>query len=301
MLKEYPLISIITVHFNAIDETLALLESLRINLTYPNVELIIVDNCSREDISNRVKSINPTALYIRSNQNLGFAGGNNLGIRQAKGDFVFLVNNDTEWTPYLLENLVSVFQDKPDAGIVCPKFHYFFAKGTIEYAGYQPVSNFTGRNAMIGCKEKDEGQYDELKETHYAHGGAMLVSKEVLEKVGLMYEDYFLYYEEFDWCENIKRKGYKIYYQPAALIYHKESMSTGKASPLKTYYLTRNRILFMRRNRKGAAFAVFLGYLCLFTIPKNTFSFLVNGQMEHLKSFWRGIFWHFKKNEFLAT
>lgn len=177
--------------------------------------------------------------------------------------------------------------------MVCPKFHYFFSKGTIEYAGYEPVNMFTGRNGMVGCREKDEGQYNEIRTTHYAHGGAMMVPRKVIEEVGALYEPFFLYYEELDWSEKIKKKGYKIYYQPQSLIYHKESMSTGKSSPLKTYYLTRNRILFMRRNVAWPAFLVFASYFICFTIPKNTLSFFIKGEKDHLRSFWKGILWQF--------
>jgi GT2 family glycosyltransferase len=124
----------------------------------------------------------------------------------------------------------------------------------------------------------------------------MMVSRKVIEEVGLLYEPFFLYYEEFDWCTQIRKKGYKIYYQPKSLIYHKESMTTGKSSPLKTFYLTRNRILFMRRNAPLPGLLVFLAYFVCFTIPKNTVSFLLKKQKDHLRSFWKGIMWHFNPN-----
>ncbi len=117
----------------------------------------------------------------------------------------------------------------------------------------------------------------------------MMISREALEQVGPMPELYFLYYEEFDWCEQFRRKGYKIYYQPKSLIYHKESMTTGKNSPLKTYYITRNRILFMRRNVQLPARMVFLLYFIFLTVPKNTLQFLLQRESVHLKAFWRGI------------
>ena len=154
---------------------------------------------------------------------------------------------------------------------------------------------FTGRNGMIGCGEKDLGQYDEVKQTHFVHGGAMMVPRKVIDEVGVMPEQFFLYYEEFDWSEQIKRKGYKIYYQPRSLIYHKESMTTGKSSPLKTFYLTRNRILFMRRNTPWPALLVFAFYFTCFTIPKNILNYLMKGQREHLWYFYRGILWQFNR------
>ena len=288
-----PLVSIIALNWNTHSVTCDFLKSIRENCTYPNIEVIIVDNASDDDPTSLFQSSFPGLQVIRNERNLGFSGGNNIGIRKAKGDFLFIVNNDTEFTPGLLEGLLDIFRQYPDAGVVSPKFHYYFQKGTIEYAGYENVNPFTGRNGMIGCREKDEGQYDEVKITHYAHGGGMMVSRKVIEEVGPLYEPFFLYYEEFDWCTKIKKAGYKIYYQPKSLIYHKESMTTGKSSPLKTFYITRNRILFMRRNAPLPGLMVFLAWFVCFTIPKNTVQFLLKKQRDHLKSFWKGIFWHF--------
>jgi GT2 family glycosyltransferase len=297
MFKENPpLVSVIGLNWNNTPLTCDLLQSIKDKCRYPNLELIIVDNGSDDDPSAACRAICPEVIMILTGQNLGFAGGNNAGIKAAKGEYIFIVNNDTEFTPLILEGLLDIFEKYPDAGIVSPKFHYFFHKGTIEYAGYQSVNIFSGRNAMIGCQQEDKGQFNTIQVTHYAHGGAMMVSRKVIREVGLLPELFFLYYEEFDWCEQIKRKGYKVYYQPASLIYHKESMTTGKASPLKTYYLTRNRILFMRRNSRLPNFLIFIIYFVCFTIPKNTGIFLFRGQKKHLKSFWKGILWHLNKN-----
>lgn len=290
-----PLVSIVTLTWNTTDITIEFLRSLNEHCTYPNLEVIIVDNGSKEDPTGVFKSIYPNAIVLRNEKNLGFTGGNNVGIKAAKGDYLFIVNNDTEFTPGLLEGLVKIFDQYPDAGIVSPKFHYFFHKGTLEYAGYHEVNIFTGRNSMVGCREEDKGQYNDIKVTNYAHGGGMMVPRKVIDEVGGLPEEFFIYYEEFDWCEQIKRKGYKVYYQPASLIYHKESMTTGKSSPFKTFYHTRNRILFMKRNMKPLNYLVFVLYFTFFTIPKNTATFILKGQKPHLKSFWKGILWHFNK------
>ena len=291
----YPLISIITLNWNTTDVTCEFLRSIREQNKYPHIEVIVVDNASREDPTAAFLAAYPDAIVIRNEANLGFSAGNNAGIRAAKGEYLFIVNNDTEFTPGLLEGLLEIFRTYPDAGMASPKFHYFFEKGTIEYAGYEQVNILTGRNGMIGCREKDNGQYDEVRPTHYVHGGGMMVPRRVVDEVGLMPEIFFLYYEELDWSEQIKRKGYSIYYQPASLIYHKESMTTGRSSPLKTFYLTRNRILFMRRNAPWPAFLVFATYFTIFTMPKNTLQFIIRGQKEHLRSFWKGILWQFNR------
>jgi GT2 family glycosyltransferase len=293
-MSELPLVSIITLNWNSTKVTCEFLSSIKDQNIYKNIEVIVVDNASDDNPVQFFLSKYPSVKFIRNDKNLGFSGGNNTGIKAATGEYLFIVNNDTEVTPELIETLIDVFKKKPDAGIVCPKFHYYFNKGTIEYAGYKPVNIFTGRNGMIGTGELDKGQYGNLiQKTNYAHGGAMMVSKKALKEVGLMPEQFFLYYEELDWSIKFKKKGYSIYFQPNALIYHKESMTTGKSSPLKTFYLTRNRILFMRRNTPFWGFSIFLLYFTLFTIPKNSFQFLLKREKEHLRSFWKGILWHF--------
>ena len=290
-----PLVSIVTLTWNTTDITCDFLRSINEHCTYDNLEIIIVDNGSKEDPTDVFKSIRPDVKVILNGKNLGFTGGNNIGIDAAAGDFLCIVNNDTEFTPGLIEGLLEIFNKYPDAGIASPKFHYFFHKGTLEYAGYPVINVFTGKNAKVGCREQDEGQYNEISITGYAHGGAMMVPRRIIEEVGRLPEEFFIYYEEFDWCEQIKRKGYKVYYQPKSLIYHKESMTTGKSSPFKTFYVTRNRILFMRRNMSKINLSIFLLYFILFTVPKNTFTFLVKRQQEHLRSFWKGIMWHFNR------
>lgn len=291
MADKQPLVSIITVNYNNAAVTCDLLLSIGC-MNYKNVEVIVVDNASAEDPTEQLKQVYPDVKVIVSKENLGFAGGNNLGIRSARGQYLFFVNNDTVMTADVIEKLLEIFQTYPDAGIVSPKFHYYYAPGTIEFAGYNQVNIFNGRNSMVGCRKKDYGQYDSISVTHYAHGGGMMVPATVIREVGLMPEVYFLYYEEFDWCEQIKRKGYKVYYQSKALIYHKESMSVGRNSTLKTFYLSRNRILFMRRNVKGMPLVLFTCYFAFITLPKNVFTYLVRWEMQHLRAFWRGVAWN---------
>lgn len=286
-----PLVSIITVNYNNSFHTIELLESIKL-LSYSKIEVIVVDNASKENPFYAFKEAYPECIFIRNEKNLGFAGGNNVGIRHAKGDYYFLVNNDTELTQNIIEGLLDVFSSHPDAGVVCPKFRYYYKKDIIEFAGYTKVNILTGRNRMIGCGEMDKGQYDRLKETYYAHGGGMMISKEVIQKVGYLPEIFFLYYEEFDWCERIRKAGYKLYYQYRSLIFHKESMTTGKNSVLKTYYINRNRLLFMRRNSRFPVFLLFILYFTFFTIPKNTISFAIKKQFTHLAAFWRAIIWN---------
>ena len=287
-----PLVSIIALNYNNTAVTVEFLNSIREHCRYPAIEVIVVDNGSSDDPSTPCIAAFPGVKMVLTGANLGFSGGNNAGIRVATGTYFFIVNNDTEFTPGLIEGLLEIFRNYPDAGVACPKFQYFFDKGTLEWAGFRKINVFTGRNTAIGHGEKDEGQYNLVRETPYAHGGGMMVPRQVVEKAGSMPEEFFLYYEELDWSEQIRRNGYRIYYQPSSLIYHKESMTTGRASPLKTFYQTRNRILFMKRNVAWHQFLVFMIFFFVLTVPKNSMKFLLKGKMQHLKAFWKGVLWH---------
>ncbi len=292
-----PLVSIITVNFNQAQLTCELLASIA-HLNDRNFEVIVVDNGSNIDPSAQILQQFPDVRFLRSEENLGFAGGNNLGIKAAKGEYLFLVNNDTELSPDVIGQLLSVFEQQENVGVVSPKicFHQTTSgkqEHLIQYVGYTRVHPITARNKTLGEFEPDKGQYNQVESTFYAHGAAMMIKKEVVEKAGLMPELYFLYYEELDWCEQIRKAGFTIMVEPNAVVYHKESMSVGKASPMKTYYLTRNRILFMRRNTETWQFALFIVYFTFIITPKSVLTYLLRRQINHLRSFVAGISWHF--------
>ncbi|MBY0481328.1 MAG: glycosyltransferase family 2 protein [Chitinophagaceae bacterium] len=243
------LVSIITVNYNHSHVTDEFLDAFYKTNDYPNYEIIVVDNGSKINPLPEWIIKYPGVQFYRSEVNLGFAGGNNLGIAKAKGTLFFLVNNDTEFTPGLMKKLVDSFSEFPDTGMISPKIRYFQEPDTLQYAGYTEMNYYTARNECVAQFEKDNGQYDNLTGlTGFGHGAAMMISKEAIEKVGLMFENYFLYYEEMDWGARIKRAGFEIRLNMQALIYHKESVSVGQKSALKEYFMNRNRILFIRRN-----------------------------------------------------
>lgn len=293
MNAESPLVSIITVNYNGTKVTCEFLESTK-KLTYKNFEIIVVDNASKENPTSIITLNYPEVKLIVNDKNLGFTGGNNVGIGAAQGDYLFIVNNDTEVTEDLLEKLLAPFSRDSSIGVVSPKIKYFSHPNIIQYAGFTMINPLTGRNRTIGDQEVDNGQYDIPGNTAYAHGAAMFLKREVAEKVGTFAEIFFLYYEELDWSARIKKAGYQIYYEPNAVIYHKESLSVGKDSTLKTYYLTRNRILFMRRNIHGFGKHLWPVFFILFSVPQNTLIFIFQGKLDHLKAFWSGLLWNFK-------
>lgn len=286
-----PLVSIITVNYNQAQVTCELLASLR-KLTYPQVEVLVVDNASPTDDPGIIEQLYPEATLIRSPKNLGFAGGNNLGIMAAKGQYLLFLNNDTEVEPDFLEPLVALFEQDPKAGIASPKIIYFNSDNLIQYAGSLGINPMTGRSVTLGCLEQDQGQHNTSKVTALADGAAMMVPTRVVRQVGLMPELFFLYYEELDWCEMIKRAGFNCHYVGNSTVYHKESISVGKASVLKTYYMNRNRLLFIRRNISGWKLWSSMSIFLLAALPKKAAGFLLNREWKHLKALGRGLWWN---------
>ncbi len=291
------MLSIITVNYNQTDYTCALLKSIQKANLY-DVEVWVVDNASFEDPEAALKAVYPDLCYIRSERNLGFAGGNNLAIRQAKGDYLFFINNDAEITPGSVEQLMALLHSHPKTGAVSPLICYYpeaqATRDLIQYAGMTQVHPITARNKTIGSHEPDKGQYAAPMPTAYAHGAAMLLPRKVIDEVGLMNEDFFLYYEELDWCERIRKAGYEIWVEPRARIYHKESATVQKLGALKTYYLNRNRVWFMRRHHQGLTLGLFFLFLFGFTLPKNVFLYLIKGEHKNLAAFLKGVFWNFR-------
>lgn len=289
------MVSLITVNFNQTEATCALLDSIR-RQDWREMEVIVVDNGSRDNPQTLLETRYPEARVLRSEQNLGFAGGNNLGLETAQGEFIFFVNNDAELTAGCIKHLLDVFSKHPDAGMASPLICYFPEKNQpadrIQYAGMTAIHPLTARNRTIGQGETDEGQYRDDRLTAYPHGAAMMVPRRVIETAGPMEDNFFLYYEELDWAERIRRAGFEVWVAPRARVYHHESLTIQPLGAMKTYFLTRNRVRFMRRNFNGAGLAVFFVFLLLFTVPKNTFLYILRRQWPQLKAFWQGLAWH---------
>ena len=281
-------VSIITINYNGLDDTCALLDTLPFN---DGLEVIVVDNASKEDEASIIEKRYPSVKVIRSKDNLGFAGGNNLGIKAAHGKYLFFINNDTfiKHQTSDIKHLISRLESDDKIGMVCPKIRFAWDNNPIQFAGYTPLSRITMRNKSIGYGEEDHGQYDIAHPTPYAHGAAMMVKREAIDKVGLMPECYFLYYEELDWSMMFTRAGYDIWYEPASTIYHKESQATGQESPLKVFYLTRNRLLFAKRNILGIQKYITYCYLIGIVAVRDIMKHAIKGNLTLLRATYKGI------------
>jgi len=257
---------IIVLNWNGKEDTLDCLASLR-NTNYDDYKIVLVDNGSEDDSVRTVRENFPEVEVVETGKNLGFAGGNNVGIAyamKAGADYVFLINNDTTVHPDYLKELVEAAEADPKIGAAGSKIYYYSEPSVLWFAGGR-VNWLRNKGEHIGLNEKDEGQYDQQREVGYLTGCALLIKREVIEKVGVLADDYFLYYEDTDFCLRVQNAGYKTVYVPKSKIYHKVSRSTKPGSSSYVYYHVRNGLVNARRNGSPAVkVAIYLYALGLY-------------------------------------
>lgn len=254
-------VAVVTVNYNTEKDTRNLLASLnRIEKGNFQLQIIIVDNGSRIPFQLDSREKKENIILLRYDENMGFAGGYNIGIRTALdhgADYILIINNDTKVYSDMLKNLIKTLESDSKIGITVPKI--YFARGrefhkdrykpdelgkVIWYAGgFTDWENI--RNVHRGVDEVDHGQFDKIEPVDFATGCCVLFKREVLEKAGLFDERYFLYFEDADLSERIKKAGFSIYYVPAAMLIHVNAASSGgPGNKLHDYFLTRNQMLF---------------------------------------------------------
>ena len=289
MTNNIPDISFITICYNGFKDTCELIESLQNKIHSVSYEIIVVDNASHENEAAKIHQLYPTVVAIRSNENSGFSGGNNIGIQVAKGKYIFLINNDTYIESDHIAYLVERLESRPEIGGVSPKIRFAFPPQHIQFAGFTPLSQITLRNHMLGFDCPDDGTFDTPCPTPYLHGAAMIIKREVIGKAGMMPEIFFLYYEEIDWSTSMARAGYELWYEPRCTVFHKESQSTGQLSKLRTYYLTRNRLLYARRNLKGDNRFLSILYQSIVAAGKNSLIYTLQRRLDLTGAVCRGV------------
>jgi GT2 family glycosyltransferase len=288
---EQPLVSIITVNYNQSLVTCELLQSLY-NMDYKNIEIIVVDNASKLEDPSVIEHQFPRVKFIRSPRFLGFAGSNNLGMSLARGVYILLLENDVEVKPCFLEPLVNFFKENPETGMLCPKIKNYNQPEIIEFAGYTAMHRFFVSNKLIGYGEKDLGQHDTIVETNFGHKVALMVFTEVVKKVGLLPDIYYLYYDEMDWAERIKEAGFRIFYYPKSEVYYKKLDLPSLPIAEMEYYKNRNHILFTRRNYRGINKFIALFYLYNLEMPKLFLERLISGKFAVALAIIRGVWWN---------
>lgn len=282
------MVSIITVNYNGWQHTCELITSLKLYETYP-YEVIVVDNGSKNNDAERIIAAHPDIVLVRSELNLGFAGGNNLGLAHASGDYLLFLNNDMVVKAPMLRPLVEQMSDK-NIGGVSPCIHYLYKPDQIQYYGYRDMTPITIKHTTEPFDPSRLADFMLPKETEVLHGGAMMVRRDVIEKVGKMTEVYFLFYEEFDWSRRMREAGYILFYEPASEVYHKESMTIPLSTPFREYYLSRSRMIYARRNSKGWRKPLACSYLVFVVLPKKMLGFMLKKRIDMLNAVFSGTF-----------
>ena len=243
-------VAAVVLSWNRREDTLACLRSLAAAEPAPRV--IVVDNASTDGTSEAVRREFPAMELIENPENLGFAEGNDVGIRRALAqgaDHVLVLNNDTEVDVGFLAPLLEEAARRPDAGALSPKILFAEPSDVIWFAGaeYDARSGYNGRHR--GYREADDGRFDAVVETGRVCGAAMLVPRDVLEKVGVFDPELFAYSEDTDWSLRAREAGYRHYVVPASRVWHKVSAASGgESSPTAIYYDVRNALVVAERH-----------------------------------------------------
>ncbi len=243
-----PKVSIVLVNYNGFEDTIECVESLK-QINYSNYSVIVVDNNSdKKPTAEQEEYLKNNTNYLKSESNLGFSGGNNIGIEFAKknsSDYILLLNNDTTVEPDFLSELVQSTIEKNNKCLMTGSIKHYWDKEKSWFEGGE--FNFE----VGGVKhytQKDESKG--IKKVSFSTGCLVLIPIEIVNKVGLLDESFFMYGEDTDYCCRAINEGYKIYYNPSATIYHKESASAGLESDFRTYYMQRNNLFIIKQYAK---------------------------------------------------
>ena len=259
-----PKVGIVVLNWDRLDETLKCLDSV-CNIEYPNLEVMLVDNHSRENPTAAVEKEFPEIKIIRNEANLGYAGGNNVGIREGLRtgcDYVILLNNDAFPEPDMVAEMVRKATSDDRIAAVGGKVLWTERPNTL-WAVYAWETFNANIVTVEGLIDEDRGQYEKCRDVHVVVGCALMLRREALEDVGLLDETFFAYHEDLDWCRRARDKGYRVVYVPTAVLYHRGSASTGGGpdSPIM-YFGGRNSVLYAKKHATASQWLKFLLFLC---------------------------------------
>lgn len=286
-----PRVAIVLVNWNGYEVTKDCLESLR-KVEYSNFYVIVVDNGSSDGSADKLESEFQEAVVLRAGRNLGFTGGNNLGMKHALdqgADYVLLLNNDTVVSPAFLAELVGAGERNGSVGMLNPKIYYYNPPDRIWYAGGE-FKMWQAYARHTGARRKDTGQWNQEREVTFITGCAFLIKTGVLHRIGLLDDIFFYSCEDTDWCVRIAQAGYKGLYVPSAVIWHKESYDVKKNAgrAFRDYYNIRNGILMARKHARLYEWPSFLLFLALM-LTYRTAGYLVKGQPDRVVALYRGL------------
>ncbi len=285
-----PVVAAIVLNWNNWPMTVECLESLR-RLTYPRCRVLIVDNGSTDDSERILREKFPEFELIQTGANLGYAGGNNVGLRRALelgADHICLLNNDVVVEPDFLDPLVAAMEADAQLGIVGGLQCHYDDRRIIQTSGVY-FSFLTGRVRNANGGERDRGQCGQPRDVDFICGAALVARASMARAVGLLDEAFFLVGEDTDWCLRAQRAGWRVAYIPGSKIYHKERATRDSQPQMNWYYALRNRIWLVRRYGSPLQRALFvLGFFGYF-YPKMLVGRVVKGESRLLPTLWRAL------------
>jgi len=291
MPSRQPRVSIIILNWNSYQVTLDCLLSLQ-KIDYANFEIVLVDNGSIDGSPAKLLANAPEIRLIRNATNLGFAGGCNVGIRDAlhRGtDYVLLLNNDTIVAPDFLSQLVRVAESDEKIGAVSPKILFFDHPDRLNYAGGEQ-RQWRLFPKVFGLRQLDDGSYDKIREVSFLTGCAFLIKAEVVRKIGVMEQIYFHFYEDIEWSLRVLKAGYKTFYVPAAKIRHKEHYVTDRnqGDGFIEFHLARANMIFARKHVPLKLWAFKMPFFGAWMIYR-TLVFLSRRDWQKVSSLYKGL------------
>lgn len=284
-----PPVTIIIVAWNQLEKTLACLETV-VALGYPDFRVLLVDNGSEPPLAGAVSVRFPSVETLRLPANLGFAGGYNAGLRrglESDSRHFLLLNNDTLLEPDVLAKLAAEIERAPDIGLVTAKIYYAADPRRIWTTGANFDIFLDLKDSAAG--QSDVGQWDEPRDVDFAPFCALLVRREVIERVGLLDEEFFLYYEDMDYCRRARAAGWRVRYCATARVLHDVSASSGgRDSPMERYWMAQSSGRYFRKHGRGPRLLLIIPFRLLSAL-KMTARLLAVGKRDALRAYWRGL------------
>lgn len=288
---KWPKLYIITLNWNGKSDTIECLQSLY-KIEYPNYEIVVVDNWSTDDSVEVFKNKFVGLSVIENKKNLGYGAGVNKGLEFAyfKGaDYFLILNNDTIIDRMAPTEMVKLAESDADVGFVSGKVYFYDKLDIIQTVG-KKENRICLAEGQIGMRERDVGQFDKIEDRDFVDDVFLLVRRRVIEEVGMYDPQFFAYGEIIDWCVRVRKAGYKIMYTPGAKIWHKVSMSTGGGSnPINIYYITRSRIICIKKHFSPARFCFYTAVLFFYYAPRTIVSYSKRRQFGMLLGYLKGI------------
>jgi GT2 family glycosyltransferase len=288
---KHPSVSIIILNYNGRDFVERCLKSV-LNTDYPNFEVVFVDNASTDGSPELVKKMfgsDPRLKFIHNDNNLGFAEGNNIGARAAKGEYIVFLNNDTEVDPNWIEEIVKVMESDLTIGIAQSKLRSLGNRRLMDCAG--GFIDHYGWSHRRGEREEDRGQFSKVDEIFYAVGAAMVVRRGILNKVEMFDPNYFIYFEDTDLCWRVWLSGHRVVFVPASIVFHMVR-GTMKKQPVRTIFLgCRNNITTLLKNYELCNVVKYLPANLMFICVVATFR-LLKGEINMTLAYFKAILWN---------